>query len=70
MRVSILLQITGDDGTVGDARPMVVFEKATDRAEDVGLLIAESKELLAAVQQQIVGAQAADWSGRHRCCAL
>jgi hypothetical protein len=46
----------------------MVLDKPTDRTEDVGLLIAEGKDLLAAVQQQIVGAQAAAWSGRHRCC--
>jgi hypothetical protein len=68
MRVSVLLQITADDGTVGDARQVIVLEKPTDRTEDVGLLIAEGKELLAAIQQQVVGAQAAAWSGRHRCC--
>ena len=68
MRVSVLLQITGDDGTVGEAKQLMAFEKATNRAEDVGLAIAEGKQLLAAAQQQIVGAQAAAWSGRHRCC--
>jgi hypothetical protein len=68
MRVSVLLQITADDGTVGEARPVAVFEKATDRPEDVGLSIAEGKQLLVAAQQQIVGAQAAAWSARHRRC--
>jgi hypothetical protein len=69
MRVSILLQITTDDGSVGDASQLMVLEKATSRAEDVGLSIAEGKQLLAAAQHQIVGAQAAAWSARHRRCA-
>lgn len=68
MRVSVLLQITADDGTVDEARQLVVLEKATDRPEDVGLSIAEGKQLLAAAQQQIVGAQVAAWSVRHRRC--
>jgi hypothetical protein len=68
MRVSVLLQITNDNGTVDAARQVMVLEKATSRAEDVGLSLAEGKDLLAAAQQQIVDAQAAAWSARHRCC--
>ena len=52
MRVRVLLQITGDDGTAGDAREVAAFEKATERPEDLGLSIAEGKALLAAVQQR------------------
>ena len=69
MRVSILLQITAGDGTTGSAEEVVAFEKATERAEDVGLSLADGKALLAAVQRQVVQAQAEEWAGRHRCCA-
>ena len=68
MRVSILLQITGDDGTIGPAEEMIAFEKTTERSEDLGLSIAEGKAMLAAVQARTVLAQAATWSQRHRCC--
>jgi len=54
MRVSILLQITADDGTAGRAEEVAAFEKATERAEDVGLSLADGKGLLAAVQRRIV----------------
>ena len=69
MRVSILLQITADDGTAGRAEEVAAFEKATERAEDVGLSLADGKGLLAAVQRRIVQAQVGEWAGRHRCCA-
>lgn len=68
MRVKVLLQITGDDGTVGAAEEVVVFEKVTQRLEDLGLSIAEGKVLLAAVRQRTVKSQAAMWSRCHRHC--
>jgi hypothetical protein len=68
MRVSVLLQITADDGTIGGAVEAVVFDKQTDRPEDLGLSIAEGKAMLAAVQDRIVGTQVASWAERHRCC--
>lgn len=69
MRVSILLQITADDGIATPAEEVATFEKATERTEDVGLSLAEGKALLAAAQQQVVEAQAASWTARHRQCA-
>ena len=68
MRVSILLQITDDDGVPGSVEEVAAFEKATERAEDVGLSLAEGKALAAAVQRRVVQAQAGGWTGRHRCC--
>lgn len=37
MRVSILLQITGDDGAIGQVEEVTAFEKAIERPEDLGL---------------------------------
>ena len=68
MRVKVLLQITAEDGTAGDAAEVAVFEKQTERPEDLGLSIAEGKALMAAVQQRVVDAQVASWTERHRCC--
>ena len=68
MRVSILLQITGDDGTVGPAKEVAAFEKATERPEDLGLSISEGKAMPAAVQARTVLAQSMTWSQRRRCC--
>jgi hypothetical protein len=72
MRVRILLQISDDDGAAGAAgaiEEVTVFEKAMERPEDIGLSLAESKALLAAIQQRPVAAQAAEWFERQRCCA-
>ncbi len=68
MRVSILLRITADDGTVGSVEEVAAFEKATGRPEDVGLSLADGKTLTAAVQRRVVQNQAETWSARHRCC--
>lgn len=68
MRLAILIQITGDDGVAAPVEQVATFEKPTERSEDLGLSLAEGKALLAAVQHRVVGGQAADWAGRHRCC--
>ena len=68
MRVCILLQITDDAGMTGAAEEVAAFEKLTERPEDVGLLLADGKALLAAVQRRVVKVQADTWAGRHRCC--
>ena len=57
MRVKVLLQITADDGSAGGAAEVAVFEKQTERPEDLGLSIAEGKALTAAIQQRVVDAQ-------------
>jgi len=68
-RVSILLQITGDDGAIRPTEEVATFEKVTERPEDLGLSIAEVKTMLAAVQARTVLAQATMWSQRRRCCS-
>jgi hypothetical protein len=69
MRVRILLQIATDDGLAGEIEELASLTKGTDRPEELGLSLAESKTLLAAVQRRIVEAQAEIWIEPHRCCA-
>lgn len=68
MRVSIMLQITDDHGGTGPSEEVAEFEKATERPEDLGLLMTEGKALLAAIQSKTVTAQVTEWSARHRAC--
>ena len=68
MRISIFLQITDDHGVAGASEEVATLEKATARPEDLGLLMAEGKTLLAAIQSKTVTAQVAAWSERHRGC--
>jgi hypothetical protein len=70
MQVRIMLQIVGDDGTVGTAQEVAALTKITERAEDLGLSLAESKALLAAAQQRIVEAQVNSWLENHRHCPI
>jgi hypothetical protein len=58
MRVRVLLQITTDDGALGDIEEIASLVKNADRAKDLALSLVESKVLLAAVHQRIVEAQA------------
>lgn len=68
MRVSVLLQITTDDGAMMTPEEVAVFDKTTERAEDIGLLLEDGKALLAAVQRRIVETQVDAWACRHQCC--
>jgi hypothetical protein len=70
MQVGVMLQIVGDDGTVGDAEEIASLAKITEQAEDVGLSLAESKTLLAVTQQRIVKAQVDCWLEKHRHCEV
>jgi hypothetical protein len=56
MQIRIMLQIVGEDGAVSGTEEIAVLTKVTERAEDLGLSLAESKTLLVAVQQRIVDA--------------
>ncbi len=68
MRVRVLLQITGEDGTPGEVQEVVAFEKETQRPEQIGLSLAEGKAMLAAVQLPLVKAQVATWVEPRRAC--
>jgi hypothetical protein len=70
MRVKILLQITTDDGAPGDVEEIASFGKGVERAEDLGLSLAESKTMLAAAQLRIVEAQTKGWTEGRRCCEV
>jgi hypothetical protein len=70
MQVRIMLQIVGDDGTIGDAEQVASLTKITERADDLGLSLAESKTLLAAAQQRVVAAQVNGWLANHRQCEI
>ena len=68
MRITILLQITGDDGACRPAEEVAAFDKSSERTEDLGLSLREGKALLATVQDRTVKAQAEAWFQRHRRC--
>lgn len=68
MRITILLQITGDDGVSRPAEEIAAFDKSSERTEDLGLSLREGKALLATVQDRTVKAQAEAWFQRHRRC--
>jgi len=70
MQVRIMLQIVGDDGTIGTTEEIADLTKVTKGAEDLGLSLAEGKVLLAAAQKRIVEAQVSGWLEKHRYCEV
>jgi hypothetical protein len=68
VQVKILLQLMSDDDAPGDVEEVISFSKTVERAEDLGLSLAEGKAVIAAAQQLIVEAQAKSWAEGRRCC--
>ena len=68
MRITILMQITGDDGVSRTAEEIASFDKSSERTEDLGMSLREGKALLATLQNRTVKAQAEAWFQRHRRC--
>ena len=56
MKIEIRLRIDAGDGGPCDEE-LVVLDKPHDQLEQVGLSLAEAKELLGRVQERVVGAQ-------------
>ena len=67
MKIEIRLRIEAGDGGPCDEE-LLVLDKPHDRLEQVGLSLAEARELLARVQERVVGAQAAAFVADHRHC--
>jgi len=69
MRIEIKLQITDDDGTSLAEDDVLVLEKGHHHVEEVGLSLAEAKDLLARLQERVVSAQASCFVTEHRHCS-
>ena len=67
MDIAIKVTITAPDGTV-HTEGIAKLTKATEIIGDIGLSIAESKELLLKLQQEIVSAQAAAFCTKRAHC--
>ena len=65
-RFSSLRIDAGDSGLCDEE--LVVLDKPHDQLEQVGLSLAEAKELLGRVQERVVGAQASAFLADHRRC--
>ena len=67
MKIEIRLRIDAGDGGLGDEE-LLVLDKPHDQLEQVGLSLAEAKELLGRVQERVVGAQASAFLADNRRC--
>ena len=67
MKIEIRLRIEASDGGPCDEE-ILSLDKPHDQLEMVGLSLAEARELLARVQERVVGAQAAAFVAGHRHC--
>ncbi len=67
MNVEIKVKITGPDG-IAHTEKIADFTKGADTIGEIGLSIAESKELLLKLQQEIVSAQCVAYCATRTCC--
>ena len=67
MKIEIRLRIDAGDGAPRDEE-VLVLDKPHDRLERIGLSLDEGKNLLARLQERIVGAQAGAFAAERRHC--
>ena len=66
MRFVVQLRVLDDDGEMIADDTIISFDKVSDRLEDIGLSLSESKDVLAGLQRPVVDAQLAAYL--DRCC--
>ena len=68
MKVKIQVVIENDEGTVEDVQQVACLRRGPLTPEELGMNLAEAKEILQRVQQSMVTSQAADYlSGQKQC---
>ncbi len=69
MRFEIKLRIVTDAGDAINDEVILTLDKGHERLEEIGLSLAEAKDLLQHLQQRVVEAQAVAHVARRRSCA-
>jgi hypothetical protein len=64
MRVKLLLEIEGETS----AEEIAIFNKGFDQIEEIGLSLAEAKDLLSRFQRRVVEAQVGRFVAERRGC--
>lgn len=64
----VQLRVLDDNGELIADDTIMSFDKASDRLEDIGLSLSESKGILAGLQRPIIEAQLAAYLDRCCCC--
>ena len=64
----VQLRALDDDGELIADDTILSLDKGSDRLEDLGLSLSESKDILAGLQRPMIEAQLAAYVDRHRCC--
>jgi hypothetical protein len=65
MRVKLQLVVCTEDGQEGSAADVITLEKDSQRIEHLGLTLAEAKQFLATIQQQLLEQQVAAFPASH-----
>jgi len=68
MKVKIQVVIESDDGRVQDVAEVACLKRSTLTPEELGLNLAEAKQILQNVQQSMVGCQAAAYQAEQKQC--
>lgn len=69
MKFKLQLQVLGDDNNIERTEHIAEFDKDYAQLVDLGLKLNESKQLLAALQCQLVEQQISAYLNAHRCCS-
>ncbi len=67
MDIEIEVKITGPDG-MAHTEKIAIFSKGAETIGEIGLSIAECKDLLLQLQQEIVSAQCVAYRAKRSCC--
>lgn len=68
MKVKIQVVIENDGGQVEDVQQVASLQRGVLTAEELGLNLAEAKEILLGIQQTMVTMQVADYTEEQRAC--
>jgi hypothetical protein len=69
MQIRVQVIIESDDGTQDRLEEVLHIQRHTLRSEELGLTLAEAKEMLASVQHTFITAQARAYIAQHHACS-
>jgi hypothetical protein len=69
MRITVQVIVESDDGQTEAVQDVVTLDRGPLRPEEVGLTLAEAKDILLGVQRTMVTCQAEEYITQSRCCS-
>jgi len=70
MRMKVQVIIESDDGQTEAVQDVVALDRGPLRPEELGLTLAEAKDILLGVQRAMVTSQVEEYATRICCCSV